>query len=402
MTEKWDIMISYHQASGMKYMKKIKTALLQKGYSVWVDEDQVYGNLGERMSEGVARSELILLLLSKGYEDSKNCQKEYNLTSAQHKKAICVMVEEGYKPPSDHILNLIKGSNMYYPLYKDDDDAYFHNLLKDISKQLTKEGKTDNLPSSSSNGDSVGSKPQSSTDKNAEELTPASSPSKDKGDAQRPHSDKGTPKKNSEEDEFLDKCMIAYLTEKWFMENTEQVLDKKQDFAFQLGLKDEKVGKIFSTNFRTQNPILECVCSKAFETKCSKEQLLSSVNEAFENSGFSHEITEEEISDGPFKKIETGGSTIDLSTVRKRNKFFRDMAIWCGDENRYVLHFLVPYMIVRNCFLNQPNSVEDRTVATLKQWTVKTKKENITWGRFRALLNFLGREDVVHELVGEK
>lgn len=97
--------------------------------------------------------------------------------------------------------------------------------------------------------------------------------------------------------------MIAYLTDKWFMENTEQVFNQRQEFALHLGLKDDKVGKIFSTYFRTQNPILECVCSKAFETKCSKEELLSSVNKAFENSGFSHEITEEEISESPFKTI---------------------------------------------------------------------------------------------------
>lgn len=100
--------------------------------------------------------------------------------------------------------------------------------------------------------------------------------------------------------------------------------------------------------------------------------------------------------------IETDGSNVDLSTLDKRSKIFRNMAVNCGDESRYVLHFLVPYKIVKNCFLNTPNSVEDRTVATLGQCMVKTKKENITWWRFRALLKFLGREDVIDELVGEE
>ncbi|XP_057298759.1 uncharacterized protein LOC130629532 [Hydractinia symbiolongicarpus] len=131
----WDIMISYHHASGMEYMKRIKESLLKQDYSVWTDEDQVYGDIGERMAEGVARSKLIILLLSKGYEESKNCQKEYNLACAQHKKIICVIVEKDYKPPADHVLSLILGNNMYYQLYRGDETT-FQNLLKDISQQL--------------------------------------------------------------------------------------------------------------------------------------------------------------------------------------------------------------------------------------------------------------------------
>ncbi|XP_057298727.1 uncharacterized protein LOC130629511 [Hydractinia symbiolongicarpus] len=131
----WDIMISYHHASGKEYMKRIKESLLKQGYSVWTDEDHVYGDLGARMAEGVAGSELIILLLSKGYEESKNCQKEYNLACAQHKKIICVIVEKGYKPPADNVLSLILGNNMYYQLYRGD-ETIFQNLLKDISQQL--------------------------------------------------------------------------------------------------------------------------------------------------------------------------------------------------------------------------------------------------------------------------
>ncbi|XP_057298734.1 uncharacterized protein LOC130629517 [Hydractinia symbiolongicarpus] len=131
----WDIMISYHHASGKEYMKRIKESLLKQDYSVWTDEDRVYGDLGARMAEGVAGSKLIILLFSKGYEESKNCQKEYNLACAQHKKIICAIVEKGYKPPADHVLSLILGNNMYYQLYRGDETT-FQNLLKDISQQL--------------------------------------------------------------------------------------------------------------------------------------------------------------------------------------------------------------------------------------------------------------------------
>lgn len=103
--------------------------------------------------------------------------------------------------------------------------------------------------------------------------------------------------------EHIQKCMIAYLTDKWFMENAVQANGLRQLFAYQLGLTDAKVGQIFGTTLRTEYPILECVCSKAFENNCSKKDLLNSVNVAFKNVELGYEIEENEINNGLFIDI---------------------------------------------------------------------------------------------------
>lgn len=201
-------------------------------------------------------------------------------------------------------------------------------------------------------------------------------------------------------DEFSEMCMIAYLTDKWFVEN-KYAYDRRQSFASALGLKDAIVRKVFRASFRTDNPILECICIKAFENKCSKEELLRSVNAAFEKEKLGYQINKYDINKGPFI-IETGSSNIDLSSLNRQSKIFCIIAEKCGPDIRYVLHFLVPYTILKTWFLNKPSDVVNRTVTTLKQWIFKMKKNDATWWRIQAVLKFLRREDVIQAIVGEK
>ncbi|XP_057300562.1 uncharacterized protein LOC130633823 [Hydractinia symbiolongicarpus] len=200
-------------------------------------------------------------------------------------------------------------------------------------------------------------------------------------------------------DEHIRKCMIAYLTDKWFMENAVQANGLRQEFAYHLGLMDAKVGRIFGTTFRTENPILECVCSKAFENNCSTKDLLNSVNVAFKNVGLVYEIEENEINKSPFNSIDTSNSNIDFHTRKGRSTVFHTIADKSGYEGRYVLHFLVPYGTIQNYFLNKPNNVVERILATLEQWIITTKKDEVVWWRIQAVLTFLGRNDVIEAVI---
>lgn len=100
--------------------------------------------------------------------------------------------------------------------------------------------------------------------------------------------------------------------------------------------------------------------------------------------------------------VETGSSNIDLSSLNRQSKIFCIIAEKCGPDIRYVLHFLVPYTILKTWFLNKPSDVVNRTVTTLKQWIFKMKKNDATWWRIQAVLKFLRREDVIQAIVGEK
>lgn len=56
-------------------------------------------------------------------------------------------------------------------------------------------------------------------------------------------------------------------------------------------------------------------------------------------------------------------------------------------------------MTIRNYFLNKPNDVVERIVATLEQWIITTKKDEVVWWRIQAVLTFLERDDVIEAVV---
>lgn len=137
----WDIMMSYHWGTGGKYVDKLEPMLINAGYKVWKDKNEATGNLDKAMSEGVYGSELMLLFISKEYEHSPNCQKEYDYASSLHKKIIPILVED-YKPADGSQLRLMMGSKVYYSLHKDFEGNVI-NLMRGIEKQLQKPGNID-------------------------------------------------------------------------------------------------------------------------------------------------------------------------------------------------------------------------------------------------------------------
>ncbi|KAJ3331124.1 hypothetical protein HDU76_004033 [Blyttiomyces sp. JEL0837] len=72
----YDVMLSYEWASGKELVKKIKKELENRGLSVWFDEEQMHGNMFERMAEAILHSSVITPLLTVGYSKSSNCKLE--------------------------------------------------------------------------------------------------------------------------------------------------------------------------------------------------------------------------------------------------------------------------------------------------------------------------------------
>jgi hypothetical protein len=71
---KYDLMISY-QWSHQKTCLAIKQSLEKLGYRVWMDTEKMVGDLNDRMAEAVDKSHIILICMSKKYEESQNCKK---------------------------------------------------------------------------------------------------------------------------------------------------------------------------------------------------------------------------------------------------------------------------------------------------------------------------------------
>ena len=68
------IMISYQWDCQKKNMLRVKRELESKGLRVWMDVDEMKGDMLETMGRAVERSSLILIAMSRKYQISSNCR----------------------------------------------------------------------------------------------------------------------------------------------------------------------------------------------------------------------------------------------------------------------------------------------------------------------------------------
>ena len=92
INQEYDVMLSY-QWDSQSLVKEIKSFLETNGLRVWMDVNEMYGNINIRMKNAIKRSKIILLFITKKYEDSHNCQKEFNYADHEKKKLIPIKLE---------------------------------------------------------------------------------------------------------------------------------------------------------------------------------------------------------------------------------------------------------------------------------------------------------------------
>jgi hypothetical protein len=84
----FDVFLSYawaHQPA----CRRIRDALRARGLTVWWDEERMAGDIASAMAEGITNARVVLLCVSKAYQDSVNCRSE--ATYARQKRAKIVV-----------------------------------------------------------------------------------------------------------------------------------------------------------------------------------------------------------------------------------------------------------------------------------------------------------------------
>ena len=66
-------MISY-QWDHQEILIDVRDALLEAGYKVWMDIDQMGGSTLDAMANAVEEAKIVLMSVSKKYKDSANCR----------------------------------------------------------------------------------------------------------------------------------------------------------------------------------------------------------------------------------------------------------------------------------------------------------------------------------------
>jgi len=73
---------------------QISAKLEKLNYEVWIDTQEMRDNMYSKMAEAVEDSDIILVCMSKKYNESYHCEKEVCFASDRKKKLIFLKLEK--------------------------------------------------------------------------------------------------------------------------------------------------------------------------------------------------------------------------------------------------------------------------------------------------------------------
>ena len=104
------IMISYSWAQ-QNAVRAFAEQLKNRGYTVWIDLDQMAGDTVEKMAAAVEDAKAVVMCVSQEYKESHNCRLEAMYANQLKKPIIPIKLDE-YKP--NGWLGILMGVKLYY------------------------------------------------------------------------------------------------------------------------------------------------------------------------------------------------------------------------------------------------------------------------------------------------
>jgi hypothetical protein len=126
---KFDIMISYSHKE-KEICKQLYDELIRAGYRVWIDFDNMHGNVMDAMAQAIELSQIIILCMSEQYQRSNYCRAEAQYAFKRKLKMIPILVQKYYKP--DGWLSFLISHLLYIDFTKHDFPQAIEMLLKEL------------------------------------------------------------------------------------------------------------------------------------------------------------------------------------------------------------------------------------------------------------------------------
>ena len=133
----FDIMISYSHKDKV-LCRKIYDQLIKTGFRVWIDFDQMHGNVMDAMAQAIEQSKTVVICMSEQYRRSNYCRAEAYYAFQRQLKLIPVLLQEHYHP--DGWLLFLVGQLFYVDFIKHDFSQAMEVLLKEISTTPVDDG----------------------------------------------------------------------------------------------------------------------------------------------------------------------------------------------------------------------------------------------------------------------
>ncbi|CAF1436923.1 unnamed protein product [Rotaria sordida] len=125
----FDIMISYSHKD-KQICKHLYEQLIRTGYRVWIDFDQIHGNVMDAMVQAIEQSRTIIICMSEQYRRSNYCRAEAEYAFQRRLKIVPVLLQEHYKP--DGWLLFLIGQSLYVDFTKHEFPIAIEMLIKEI------------------------------------------------------------------------------------------------------------------------------------------------------------------------------------------------------------------------------------------------------------------------------
>ena len=155
-------MISYsHKDKAL--CKQLYEELTKAGYRIWIDFDQMHGNVMDAMAQAIEQSHTIIICMSEEYRKSNYCRAEAHYAFQRQRKIVPVLLQKHYRP--DGWLLFLIGQLLYVDFIKYEFARAMEMLLKELKSEDVAETDASPIHPKEEDIESVISNPPVSTTK---------------------------------------------------------------------------------------------------------------------------------------------------------------------------------------------------------------------------------------------
>ncbi|XP_060080410.1 uncharacterized protein LOC132559800 [Ylistrum balloti] len=135
------IMISYSREQ-RQLLLDVRAALEENKFTVWMDVDQMRGDVYERMAEAVENAAVVMLAMSRSYKMSEYCRREAAYAGKLNKHIIPLKVEKDYD--ADGWLGIMTAGMFFYDFGRKSFKTIMAKLLPELQNMAYREGEAGN------------------------------------------------------------------------------------------------------------------------------------------------------------------------------------------------------------------------------------------------------------------
>jgi hypothetical protein len=129
-------MISYSHKDEI-ICRQIYDELIKAGYRVWIDFDQMHGNVMDAMAQAIEHSNTILICMSEQYRRSNYCRAEAYYAFQRQLRIVPIILQEHYQP--DGWLLFLVGQLLYIDFSKYEFIQASEMLIRELKAPVIKE-----------------------------------------------------------------------------------------------------------------------------------------------------------------------------------------------------------------------------------------------------------------------